>query len=292
MGMYDSNNGRPSFLGRFLIPILIAIFGIFTYLSHTEENPVTGKKQHISISPAQEVKLGLESAPLMTKKMGGEIPATDPRSIEVSNIGAMIVAKTLTGNVPWKFKFHLLADEKTINAFALPGGQIFITLGLFNKLQTEAQLAGVLSHEMGHVIERHTAQQMAKSDLGKWLVVAAAVGSHDQHSSGSNYDSAVIASVVNQMFQLHYSREDESQADIWGVKLMTQIGYDPHAMIEVMEILKAAGGHNTQIEMFQTHPNPDARIAHINAYLKDNPISGNQSEGRKLADVLKNKTQK
>src|SRR5213075_1584716 len=93
--------------------------------------------------------------------------------------GQNVVAHSLAGRSPYEFDFHLLADAETINAFALPGGQIFITRALFDRLETQAQLAGVLGHEMGHVVERHTAQQMAKKGLGQSLVRAVTVGASD-----------------------------------------------------------------------------------------------------------------
>lgn len=288
MGIFNNNNNSSgngsNFGGRFISGLLIALFGLFMYFSHSQENPVTHQKQHISLTPAQEIRLGLDSAPMMTSRMGGEVATTDPRHQEVNRIGQLIVSNTEASTSPWKFKFHLLSDTHSVNAFALPGGQIFITLGLLNKLQTEAQLAGVLSHEMGHVIERHSAQQMAKSELGQMLVIGVGIGSSDSNHQYSN-SPMVIASIVNQIVQLRYSRHDESQADIWGVKLMEEVGFDPRAMIEVMEILKASTGVGHEIEMFETHPNPDLRIEQINAYLSQHPPKSGLKQGRDLKDV-------
>jgi predicted Zn-dependent protease len=284
----DQQPGSGGLGGRLIAALMIAVVAWIMYMSHVEENPLTGEKQHVAISPSEEIRLGLESAPEMAHQMGGELPESDPRSRVVENLGQQLVAHTDAHKSPWKFDFHVLADTKTINAFALPGGQIFITQGLLNKLQTEAQLAGVLTHEMGHVIQRHTAQQMAKSQLGQMLVVAVGAGARDPyHSTG--FDPTVIASVVNQMFQLRYSRHDESEADMWGIKLMSQVGFDPRAMIEVMKILKAAGGGAQGPEMLQTHPNPDLRIKQINEYLEKNPPSPNLKEGRNLRDLFKSR---
>jgi beta-barrel assembly-enhancing protease len=287
---FDPNQGGPQRrggYGRLIIAGIIALVGWFMYMNQVQENPVTGEKQHVSLSPDQEIRLGLESAPEMSREMGGEVPSSDPKTIEVEKIGNFIVNHTEAKNSPWKFNFHLLADSSTINAFALPGGQIFITEGLLNKLETEAQLAGVLSHEMGHVIERHSAQQMAKSQLGKIFIVAVATGATSNDGSGRGFDPTMIASVVNQMVQLRYSRHDESEADLWGLKLMEQVGYDPRAMIQVMEILKASGGSRGQTpEMFQTHPNPDLRIKQIDEYLKAHPPAENLSEGESLKDIF------
>lgn len=278
------NEGR-GINGRLIGALLLAVMGIVMYFAQVQENPVTGERQHIAISPTQEIRLGLQSAPVMAKQMGGEVPSTDPRYIEVQKIGNILVNNTVAKGSPWEFKFHLLADNQTINAFALPGGQIFITLGLYNDLENEAQLAGVLSHEMGHVIERHSAEQMATSQLGQSLISAVGVATTDPNHPQASLSATMIASVVNQMISLRYSRMDESEADIWGLKLMAQAGYNPWAMIRVMEILKAAdkGGHS--IEMFQTHPNPDLRIKDIKEYLRLNPPEENLGQGKGLKSL-------
>lgn len=287
MGLYDKNPGQRQgggIGGRIIVGIIIALIAWFTYANHTEENPVTGQKQHVTITPDQEIRLGLESAPQMSREMGGELPANDPRSQEVIKMGSYLVSQTIAKKSPWKFQFHLLADPETVNAFALPGGQIFITLGLLNKLETEAQLAGVLSHEMGHVIERHTAEQMAKNQLGQALVIAVGAAASQDGSSSSPY---MIAAMVNQMMQLRYGRQDELEADEWGLKLMSQAGFDPTAMIKVMEILKAASAKSGgTLDIFQTHPNPDLRIQQIQDYLEKNPPASGLSQGGSLKRIL------
>ncbi len=273
MGMFDPGQYRGPqqsfFSTRLFLAIGIAIVAFIMYFAQNQENPVTGKTQFVSLSPAEEVKLGLASAPSMARKMGGEVPVSDKRAQEVQRIGKILTETTEAKKGPWKFQFHLLADTKTVNAFALPGGQIFITLGLYEKLQNAAQLAGVLSHEMGHVIERHSAQQMAKGQLGQLLVVAVGVGASDEQRSSQS--AMMVATVVNQAIQLRYSRKDESEADIWGLKLMTEAGFDPRAMIAVMKILQATSGRGYTPEFLQSHPHPEHRIEQIEAYLKQHP---------------------
>lgn len=288
---YDPNSpsGQRGFnFGRLIVPALLILFGLFMYMMQTQTNPVTGEKQHVAISPDQEIRLGLESAPQMSREMGGELPASDPRVQEVQKLGKWIVDHTEAKKSPWQFQFHVLADRDTVNAFALPGGQIFITLGLLNQLQNEAQLAGVISHEMGHVIERHTAQQMSKSQLGQFFVLAVGTAASDQNGYGAQNNATMIANMVNQMIQLRYSRGDESEADLWGLKLMTETGYDPYQMIKVMEILKAAGGDKGHgPDFFQTHPNPDLRIEQIKTYLKEHPPTSNLKNGRDLRELFR-----
>lgn len=265
----SGQRGGRGFRGRIIGAIIIAVIAWLMYMSQVQENPVTGERQHVAMSPSQEISLGLESAPQMARQMGGELPPNDPRTRRVQRMGEMIIANTDAKKSPWKFEFHLLADPRTVNAFALPGGQIFITEGLLSRTKTDAQLAGVLSHEIGHVIERHTAQQMAKGQLGQMLVVAVGAAASDDPSGST---PGMIAGLVNQMMQLRYSRGDESEADLWGIRLMSQMGYDPRAMIEVMQILKAAGGGDpSTLEFFKTHPDPDIRIQQIEEYLKKHP---------------------
>jgi predicted Zn-dependent protease len=286
MAGYDGSNQSPGsgIGGRLLMAAIIALVGWFMYMNQSEENPVTKEMQHVSITPSEEIKLGIQSAPQMAYEMGGEVRSTDPRTIEVKKIGAFLVEHTVAKESPWQFEFHLLADPETINAFALPGGQIFITMGLLNQLDTEAELAGVLAHEMGHVIERHSAQQMATSQLGQILVVAAGSAVSDQ-AKNSVYQAAAV---VNQAMQMSYSRGDESQADTWGLKLMEASGFNPEAMIQVMTILKAAsGGSGRGIDFFQSHPNPDLRIKQIQEYLAKNPPPPGLTEGRNLKEVFR-----
>lgn len=284
--MYDDQNGGQRGISPIIIALIIAASGFFLYLTQTEKNPITGVSQHVSMTPDQEIRLGLQSAPEMARQMGGEIPSNDPRSREVAKIGQEIVERSDAHQGPWHFKYHLLGDSKTINAFALPGGQIFITLGLLNKLQTEAQLAGVLAHETGHVIQRHSAQQMAKGRLGEILVMATGIGASDPNNPNRAQQAAMIANIVNQVTQLRYSRKDELEADQWGLRLMTEAGYNPKAMLEVMKILEQAspGGH--QPEMLLTHPYPKSREEQINAYLEKHPPSRDLTEGRNLKDIF------
>lgn len=281
MGLFDSQNGR-GISSQLIMALIIAAGGLFMYLSHTEKNPITGVKQHLSISPQQEIRLGLQSAPQMAAKMGGEVSSSDPRTQEVQKIGNDIVSKSVAHKGPWKFQFHLLGDTKTINAFALPGGQIFITLALYDKLQTEAQLAGVLAHEIGHVIQRHAAQQMAKGELGQIFVTATGVGLSDPNHPSRGQQAAAVASVVNQMTQLKYGRNDELEADEWGLRLMTEAGYNPKAMLQVMDILKKSVPEGHTPEMLLTHPYPENRIKQINEYLKKHPAAANLTDGGSL----------
>jgi len=245
---------------RIIVALIIAAFSIFSYFSHSTFNPVTNQKQHVDMTPEQEAMLGLQSAPQMANEYGGE--ASDPQGqAEVTRIGNELVAKTDAGKTPYTYQFHLLADPKTVNAFALPGGQIFITEGLFKHLDTDGELAGVLAHEVGHVVARHSAQQLAKQQLTQGLTGAAVIAAYDPNDRNSRY-KADMAMLIGQVVSLKFGRNDELEADKLGVRFASDAGYDPRAMIKVMEILDRVAKSRTP-EFFSTHPNPEHRIERI-----------------------------
>ncbi|WP_247231863.1 M48 family metallopeptidase [Telluribacter sp. SYSU D00476] len=241
-----------------LIMVLVALWGYFT---KTEVNPVTGEKQRVSLTAEEEVTLGVKSAPEMASQFGGMHPDEQVQQT-VKRIGQRLVQESDAGRSPYTFNFHVLADPTTVNAFALPGGQIFITMGLLKRLKTEDQLAGVLGHEIGHVIGRHSAEQMAKQELMQGLAGGAAIALADPSSPAT---SAYIAQYVANIVGLKYGREDELESDEFGVKYMIQTGYDPNALLDVMRVLEQASGGQRQMEFLSTHPSPANRNERIRA---------------------------
>jgi predicted Zn-dependent protease len=181
----------------------------------------------------------------------------------VDRVGARIVQGSDAAKSPYRYQFHLLDDPNTINAFALPGGQIFLTSGLMKRLRSEGEVAGVLGHEVGHVVARHGAEHIAKQQLTQGLTGAAVLATYDPNNPNS-YKSAAVLQAISGLINMKYGRSDELEADQLGVKLIAQAGYDPRALIGVMEVLqKAAAGKGRQPEFFSSHPNPENRIAKI-----------------------------
>lgn len=225
---------------KFIIGLLVAAVSLVTYWCNTETNEFTGEEQHVDMTVEQEIALGLQAAPEMTSQYGGLHP-NQAAAKRIKEIGQRLVAKTDVANTPYKFDFHLLADEQTVNAFALPGGQIFITAGLLRRLSTEGQVAGVLGHEIGHVVARHSAEQLAKSRLTQGLTGAAAIATYDPDNPASR-TGAIAAAMVGKLLTMRYGRDDELESDRLAVKLTGAAGYDPRAMIEVMRILEQASG--------------------------------------------------
>jgi len=244
---------------RLLIFAGIALFALFKFYSNTEVNPYTGKKQHVTLTPNEEVRMGLQSAPTMAQRHGGLHPNHEYQAL-VDKVGQQLVNTSIAKETPYRYDFHLLRDPQAINAFALPGGQIFITYALFSKLQNEDQLAGVLGHEIGHVLGRHSAERMAKQGLTQGLITAV--------MAGGGGEAGQMAAQIGNMVNMKYGRQDELESDELAVKFLLDAGYKPEEMIGVMKILKASSGGKRVPEMQSTHPDPENRIQKIKEAIK------------------------
>lgn len=246
---------RRGGLARLIVGVIVAIFSLVSYFGASEYNPVTKKKMYLSLTPRQEIALGLQAAPRMMQQHGGLHP--DQRHQErLDRVGMQLVRSSGAQNMKWKYEFHLLREPRTINAFALPGGQVFITAALYQQLTTEGQLAGVIGHEIGHVVARHSAQRMAKSKLTQGLMGAV-------YTASGDYGTTQMAQAIGSIINMKYGRGDELESDQLGIRFMVDAGYDPRGMIKVMQVLAASRGGKAQPEFFSTHPNPENRIERI-----------------------------
>lgn len=270
---------------RLIMAIVVAVIGAVTYYSQRSTNEVTGEVQHVSITPDQEVALGLQAQPQMADQFGGELghPVIDEY---VERVGQQVVRGSAAKDSPYQFDFHVLRDPETINAFALPGGQVSITLGLLRRLQDEAELAGVLGHEVGHVIGRHSAEQMSKQQFTGMLAGAAGIATADPNDPYSGNRNAAIAAAVAQMVTMKFGRDDELESDALGVRFMKSAGYDPAGMADLMKVLAQAGGGRGQPEFFSTHPNPENRLERINSLVQEVGPGGEDGRERFRQNVL------
>lgn len=257
---------------RLLLAGGIVLFSLVSFWNKGQTNPVTGKVQRVDMTVKEEIMMGLQSAPQMGT------PSRDRQAqAHVSRIGERLVS-TLNMALhqrgienPYRFNFTLLDDRRTVNAFALPGGQIFITEALYqqlldpnntNLLIADSPIAGVLGHEIGHVIERHSSARMAQGNLIKGMVSAAGV-------AGGGYDSSRIASYVGNVINMKYGRSDELESDRWGVELMALSGYQPRAMMTVMDVLERSAGGGGTPEFLSSHPRPANRKVYIEQLIKE-----------------------
>jgi predicted Zn-dependent protease len=261
MPLYRRPRSRRGNKLRLISALVVAAIALVSYFGSESYNPVTGEDQHVSLTPHQEIALGLQAAPELIREFGGEHPDPELQAY-VDDVGFRLVDNSLVRDTEWRFEFYLLDDPETVNAFALPGGPVFITTALYNQLKSEGQLAGVLGHEIGHVVARHGAQQMAKAQLTQGLASAVFVASEEA-------SAAQVAAVVGQLVNMKYGREDELQSDHLGVRFMAKAGYDPRALLGVMEILEAARVGQSPPEFFSTHPDPGNRLQEIEAAIQE-----------------------
>lgn len=273
-----SSSGRRSggLKTRLMIALAIAAFALISYYGAPgDENLVTGRMERVAFAEEKdEVALGLEAAPQMVQQHGG-LSRDEAAQQRVTEVGFQLLealARDLREqdrSIPYEFRFMLLADQRTVNAFALPGGQVFITEALYRQLdpRRNGELAGVLGHEVGHVIERHGNKRMAKQALFQQLATAGGV-------AGGDVSSAQMSQMIAQMVSMKYGRDDELESDKWGVRLLVKAGYDPTAMIGVMQVLDKATGSGGPPEMMSTHPKPANRIEYIKQVIKSEYPNG------------------
>lgn len=232
-------------------------------LTGCRTNEATGRSQLVVLSAEQEIALGTEAMPELVKEYGGEVSDSVLREY-VAEIGRELATYTEADNpdLPWEFT---LLDSEVINAFALPGGKVFMSRGLMTRMTNEAQLAGVLGHEIGHVTAQHVNERMSQAITLQVGVVAAAIGTRNNDNALAKYVPALVG-VGGQGFLLKFSRDQESEADHLGMRYMARAGYHPRAQMQVMEILQEAvheSGGASAPEFLSTHPYPETRIARI-----------------------------
>lgn len=250
---------------RLILALVIAAFAFLSYYAKPGDvNQVTGETERVALTEeAQEIQLGLQAAPEMVGHHGGPSRSiADQQRVQMVGFRLLdalekdLRAKDRSNPYYQSFQFTLLADRRSVNAFALPGGQVFITHALYDQLETEGQLAGVLGHEIGHVLARHGNKRLAKQGLFQGLAGAVGVLGGDQRS-------AQMAQMITSVLSMKFGREHELESDQWGVRLCRFGGYDPRAMIGVMEILDRATGGQGPPEFFSTHPKPANRVEYI-----------------------------
>lgn len=213
-------------------------------------NPVTGREDLMFYSPEDDVRLGQRYAPQIEKALGGRFPDENIQSY-VNRVGQRLARVCHRPDIAYYFT---VVDQDAENAFAVPGGYIYITSGLLEKLGSEAQLAAILGHEIGHVVARDTMRAMSRQHVMTAAVVAALVSGSPDAMGGTSF----VANVLS----LQYSRDDERNADFAGLAYMTQAGYDPNGMVETMRVLKELQTIRP-VEFFSTHPSPENRLMYL-----------------------------
>lgn len=238
---------------RFVLTLLLALSFVAGGCS---TNAATGQRQLTLISEEQEVQMGAQAAQGVIQQMG----LYDNAEIQsyVNTVGKQVAAKTEKPNLPWEFR---VIDDPMVNAFALPGGYIFLTRGILAHFNNEAEMASVIGHEIGHVTARHSAEQISKAQLANLgLGLAMVLGGPQAQQFGD------LAQMGMQLMFLKFGRDDERQADDLGLRYMVRGGYDPDEMPPVFDTLSEMSRLEQRgrvPEWASTHPDPENRAARI-----------------------------
>ena len=245
-------------------------------------NPATGKRQVMLMSEQQEISLGRESDADVRKQMGVYNDANLQRY--VTEVGDRLAKAAHRPTLPWTFT---IVDEAAVNAFALPGGFIYLTRGIMPFLQNEAELAAVLGHEIGHVDARHSAQQYSTQTLaGGGLALLGIFVPQTRPAQG-------LAGLGLSAMFLKFSREDELQADQLGVGYASTSGWDPRGMpglLSTLARLDEASGSSRGVPNWQlTHPPAEDRVVKVQQIVSAQPTAGkvtNPSEFERYLDGM------
>jgi predicted Zn-dependent protease len=237
-------------------------------------NPVTGKRELSLMSEAQEIGAGQQMDPEIRAEMGLYDDAELQRYVE--QIGLRLARNSERPNLPWHFA---VVDAPAVNAFALPGGYIYITRGILAYIEDEAQLAGVLAHEIGHVAARHSAQQYTRATLGQVSLLGAGI-----FVPRARPLLGAASTALGVAF-LKFGRDDELQADQLGARYAATNGWDPAGVPELLETLSrisAATDRAGVPNWLSTHPNPDARVERVEGLVKE--LTAGRAQGRTARD--------
>jgi len=220
-------------------------------------NPVTGKNEIALVSESQEMAIGKKNYGPYRQAQGGDYVVEPELTRYVQSVGDRIV-KVSDRKLPYEFS---VINDSSPNAWALPGGKISINRGLLVELDSEAELAAVLAHEVVHAAARHSAQAMERGALLQGAVIATGVA-----LGGSDYRDLGLqgANLAAQITNQKYGRDDESEADLYGIRYMVRAGYDPAAAVQLQEtFVRLAEGReaNWLAGLFASHPPSRARVA-------------------------------
>lgn len=247
---------------KYLLPLYLLFFSL---ISSCAVNPVTGKQDVVLLSEADEIALGRKSSKeVMQHYSAYENPALQKY---VQDVGTKVALTSHRNNLIYRFT---VLDSKEVNAFALPGGYIYITRGLMAYLKSEAELAAVLSHEVGHVTARHSVRQYTANQLTNFGIALGSI-----FIPGMTQESNQLAQIFGAVLLRGYGREHELEADRLGAEYLARSGYNPKAMLDVISVLKnqevfekelaQSEGREARIYhgVFSTHPDNDQRLQEV-----------------------------
>lgn len=237
-----------------------AMAGVLLLFNFCATNPVTGKKDIVLMSEEQEIALGAQSDPAVLAQFG----LYEDKALQqfIQQKGQAMAAVSHRPNLKYEFK---VVDSPVINAFALPGGYVYFTRGIMAHFNNEAQFAGVLGHEIGHITARHSVQQQSKSTLAQLGLITGMIISPELAQMGNE-----LSQGLGLLF-LKFGRDDERESDELGVEYSSKIGYDASQMADFFQTLQRQQESSGQMipDFLSTHPNPADRYATVHKLAED-----------------------
>ena len=266
-------------LRRIVVAVAAALL-----LTHCAQNPVSGGKDFVLMSEQQEIQQGAQAHKEVIQQYG---VVNDPElQSYVTRVGRDLAAKSHRPDLDWHFS---VVDSPEVNAFALPGGYVYVTRGIMGYLNSEAQLAGVVGHEIGHVTARHGVRQQSTATV---VGLGAILGSILVPGLNSQAGSSLLQN-LGQALVAGYGREHELEADRLGAEYLAKTGYNPQAMVEVISVLKNHELHDIELAkqegreprryhgVFETHPANDTRLKQVvgeaGKYQVSNPVENRET---------------
>ena len=290
-GTYFYNNytsaGRITIMFPLLRTFLILLLSCF-FLYGCAVNPVTGKNEIAFISETREINIGKENYAPSRQMQGGDYTVNPALSAFVNEVGQKLAAVS-DRQLPYEFT---VLNNSTPNAWALPGGKIAVNRGLLLELNNEAELAAVLGHEIVHAAARHGAQQMEKGIMFQGALIATSIA-----AQGSDYGNMIVggAQVAAGLIHTKYGRDDELEADYYGIQYMARSGYDPMAAVGLQETfvrLNDSQSHNWLAGLFASHPPSMERVKANKATAASLPTGGKLGKAiynERIASLVKDK---
>jgi beta-barrel assembly-enhancing protease len=246
--------------------LLLSASAIACFAYVVQSVPQLPEPGNTGVTKEQQIQLGQQTAAEVYKQMP-VLPDGSAETQYVQQLGKKLVSAIPAEN-SWPYQFHVV-PQKEINAFALPGGPIFVNIGTVTSAANEAQLAGVMAHEISHVYMQHSVKQMKKQQLQQGLVSILGAVLGQANGTGAALARLGIG-IGSGMLSLKYSRGDEAQADSVGAVLMYKVGYQPVELAQFFQTLEQQGGAGGP-NFLSDHPNPGNRVAAIQEEIRGWP---------------------
>ncbi len=276
--MNKTHAGKVQNVFRSVLVAVAVLSLILAPAAQAERTPL--KPGWNMFSPQQDVEVGQQ----VSKDAERQVPMLNDSRVDnyLNNLGHRLSAHAPGYQFPYTYK---AVNDRAINAFALPGGHVYINRGVIEAADDEAQLASVMAHETSHVALRHGTNQASKASAAQ-VPLAILGGMLGSNSTGAMLAQLGAGFTVNSIL-LKYSRTDESQADIMGTQILYDSGYDPRAMSQFLEKIQALdkGGHH--VEFFSSHPSPDRRVERVNQEVDKlgGARRGSKTDSREFEDI-------